>query len=271
MKDNRFNLYGLLEQLSTKQLDEMLQTELQKEAVDENAIRVILRVLRERETEMPVEVNEAAENAWVKYSAQSAQYHAKKWGWAWRAATVTVILGAILLIAPTTANAERIFGMLTRWTDSILEFFDPNDKDTNSVEYEYKTDNPGLQQVYDVVVELGVTDPVVPMWIPERYELVECKTTLTSRKKCVVSNFSNGQESIIIQFDVYQDRTARTYPKSENNIELYEFAGVAHTAIKNHELWTVIWSRDYVECFIIIDCQEDVLLKILRSIYDGGV
>ena len=109
MKDNRFNLYGLLEQLSTKQLDEMLQTELQKEAVDENAIRVILRVLRERETEMPVEVNEAAENAWVKYSAQSAQYHAKKWGWAWRAATVTVILGAILLIAPTTANAERIF------------------------------------------------------------------------------------------------------------------------------------------------------------------
>ena len=30
MKDNQFNLYGLLERLSTEQLDEMLQTELQK-------------------------------------------------------------------------------------------------------------------------------------------------------------------------------------------------------------------------------------------------
>lgn len=272
MKDNQFNLYGLLEQLSTEQLDEMLQTELQKEAIDENAVRVILRVLQEREAEMPVEVDEAAEQAWEKYSAPSVPlYPAKKWGWAWRAATVVVVIGAMLLIAPTTASAERIQGMLARWTNSILEFFDPNDKDTNSVEYEFKTDNPGLQQVFDAVVELGVTDPVVPMWIPEGYELVECKIISTSRKKSVLGNFTSGQEFFVVQFDVYQDKVARTHPKSENNTESYEYAGVVHNAYKNYELWTVVWSRNCVECFITIDCQEDILLKILRSIYDGGI
>lgn len=272
MKDNQFNLYGLLERLSTEQLDEMLQTELQKETVDENAIRVILRVLREREAEMPVEVDEAAEQAWAKYSAPSvSQYPAKKWGWAWRAATVAVVLGAMLLIAPTTANAERIQDILTRWTESVLEFFDPSDKDTNSVEYEFKTDKPGLQQVYDAVVELGVTDPVVPMWIPEGFELEEIEEGKTSQKDSIVAYFTNGQDSLIIEFDVYQDRIARTYQKDEQNVETFEYAGIEHKTIKNYELWTVIWSRDFVECFIAIDCQEDTLLKILRSIYDGGV
>ena len=39
MKDKQINLYGLLEQLPTEQLDEMLQGELQKETLDEDAIR----------------------------------------------------------------------------------------------------------------------------------------------------------------------------------------------------------------------------------------
>lgn len=273
MKDNQINLYGLLERLPTEQLDEMLQAELQKEAVDENAVRVILRVLREREAEMPVEVDEAAERAWAQYSAETPLVHhsVKNWGWVWRVATVAAILGAVLLVAPTTANAERVFGMLTRWTDSILEFFDPNDKDTNSVVYEFKTDNPGLQQVYDAVVELGVTDPVVPMWIPEGYEFLECKMTSTPRKKSVVYNFSSGQDFFVIQLDVHEDQVARMYQKNDGNVETYEYNGVAHMVIKNQDLWTVIWSRDYVECFITINCQKDVLQKILRSIYDGGV
>ena len=271
MKDNQFNLYGLLERLSTEQLDEMLQTELQKETVDENAIRVILRVLREREAEMPVEVDEAAEQAWAKYSAPSvSQYPAKKWGWAWRAATVAVVLGAMLLIAPTTANAERIQDILTRWTESVLEFFDPSDKDTNSVEYEFKTDNPGLQQVYDAVVELGVTDPVVPMWIPEGYELVEIKVGKTSKKNSVIVTFYDMQGYLLFEFDVYQDRIARTYQKNGSNVKVYEYAGVVHTAIKNYDLWTVIWPKDYVECFMTINCQEDIMKRILQSIYYGG-
>lgn len=272
MKDNQINLYGLLEQLPTEQLDEMLQTELQKESVDENAVRVILRVLREREAETPVEVDEKVEQAWAQYSAPSmSQYPVRKWGWAWRAATVAVILGAMLLIAPTTANAERIQGMLTRWTNSILEFFDPDDKDTNSVEYEFKTDNPGLQQVYDAVLELGVTDPVVPMWIPEGYELVEIKVGETSRKNNLVANFVSGQSFFVIAFEFYKDDTAHIYQKDETSVGIYEYNSVIHQLFRNNEFWTAIWTRENIECFITIDCQEDILIKIIQSIYDGGV
>lgn len=272
MKDNQINLYGLLERLPTEQLDEMLQAELQQEVVDENAVRVILRVLRGREAEMPVEVDEAAENAWAKYSAQSvAQYPTKKWGWAWRAATVVVVIGAMLLIAPTTANAERIFGLLTRWTDSILEFFDPNDKDTNSVVYEFKTDNPGLQQVYDAVVKLGMTDPVVPMWIPEGFDLVEIEEKRTPKKKSLFASFYNGQGYLIFEIDLYDEIASHTYQKDDTSVELFEHSGIDHQILKNKELWVAIWRRDYIECSITIDCQKDILFKILQSIYDGGI
>ena len=271
MKDNQVNLYGLLEKLSTEQLDEMLQTELQEESVDENAVRVILRVLREREAGLRVEVDEAAQKAWAQYSKeQSVTQPAGKWGWARRAAAVAAILAVVLLIAPTTANAERIYGMLTRWTDSIFEFFDPSDKDTNSVEYEFRTDHAGLQQVYDTVVELGVTDPVVPMWIPEEYELTEIKKIDTPRKKFLSVNFYNGHKHLVYELDLYDENASRVYPKDEENVEHYEYAGVTHQAIRNFDLWTVIWSRGPVECFITVDCQEDILQRILQSIYYGG-
>ena len=50
-------------------------------------------------------------------------------------------------------------------------------------EYVFETDHPGLQQIYDAVVEMGVTEPVVPMWVPEGYDLVEYKAEDYNQEK----------------------------------------------------------------------------------------
>lgn len=266
MKDNQNNLYGLFEQVSTQQLDAMLQAELQKEQVDGDAVRVILRVLREREREMPVEVDEATEQAWQKYLRDTERPVRKK-GWVLRAAAMAAVLCIVLLIAPLTANAERIYGMLTRWTDSIFEFFDPNDKNTNSVEYEFRTDNPGLQQVYDAVVELGVKDPVVPMWLPEGFELVDFKVIEMPRNKGVSSFFANGEAAAVFRLVIYEDNTPRSYHKDESYVTAHEYHGVSHKILNNNDSWTVIWVHDAIECILSVDCQEDMLYKVIHSIY----
>ena len=43
--------------------------------------------------------------------------------------------------------------------------------------------------------------------------------------------------------------------------------GVIHNLFRNEELWTVVWTRDNVECSVFIDCQEDALRRVLESIY----
>ena len=42
---NTTGLRGMIEQMSTEQLDEMLLHELEKESVDESAVRLIMEVL----------------------------------------------------------------------------------------------------------------------------------------------------------------------------------------------------------------------------------
>lgn len=269
MKDNQNNLYGLLEQIPTQQLDGMLQAELQKEQVDGDAVRVILRVLRERERGTPVEVDEVTEQAWQKYLRDTSALQApvRKRSRVLRAAAMAAALCVILLMGPLTANAESFYDLLVRWTDSVMEFLVPSSLRPNETAYEFKTDNDGLQEVYEAVVELGITDPVVPMWLPEGFELVECKISDTSRKKGIAATFLDDTSCFLFQADVYSSGTSRAYHKDDVSAVAREINGITHTILQNEGRWIVVWSAESVECLIGVECQEEILYEILESIY----
>lgn len=269
--NNKNNLFELLEQLPTEELDRMLQSELQKEPVDGDAVRMILRVLKKQDGEQETAIDAATQKAWEKYQEDIMQPQRKltpKKNWLLRIAAAAAVLCLVLLAAPQDAEAESFIGMITRWTDSIFEFFDPRDRDTNPLEYEFKTDHPGLQQVYDTVVEMGVTDPVVPMWLPEGFELISQEFEETRRKRALAFKFQSGQENLIVQIDICDSEVPRTYHKDESYIGTYEKEGIVHTIMKNHNIWITIWSVGDAECFITANCQEDEFYRILESIYE---
>ena len=53
---NTTGLRGVIEQMSTEQLDEMLQHELEKESVDESAVHLIMEVLEKRDQDIGLQV-----------------------------------------------------------------------------------------------------------------------------------------------------------------------------------------------------------------------
>ena len=269
--NNKNNLFELLEQLSTEELDRMLQNELQKEPVDGDAVRMILRVLRKQDEEQEAEIDAASQKAWEKYLRETKLQERKpveKKNWMLRIAAAAAVLCLVLLVTPQDAEAESFIGMITRWTDSIFEFFDPKDTRRNPVEYEFKTDHPGLQQVYDTVVEMGVTDPVVPMWIPEGFELVKREVEKTDKKTSLIFGFKAENQDLVIQIDVYDSKVPRTYHKDEFYVETFEKRGNEHTFLRNNERWMSIWSIDNGECFLTTNCQEDIFHQIITSIYE---
>ena len=156
---------------------------------------------------------------------------------------------------------------LARLTDSIVEFFSPGMANDNIKEYVFETDNPGLQQVYDAVVGLGVTEPVVPMWLPEGYELVECKVVETSHKQGIAASFQNEQRYIAYRIDIHGVDVSHEYHWGGDIIAEYECAGIRHTIMRNNDRWVVTWFTDNIECSFTLDCQEDTLYNILKSIY----
>ncbi len=264
---NNTSLRESLERLSTPELDAMLRAELEKEPPDEYAVRLILKVLREREADYPVETNEQIDKAWREYEKKTAPSQTNFRTPLLKVAVILLVCGLLLFTLPQEASAGSFFDRIAAWTESIFELFSPSDSGKVQKEYAFQTDHPGLQELYDTVTELGVTVPVVPMWLDSAYILEKCKVTETPIATRITATFLCENEETVFEFNIFSQNVAAEYHKDEPDAEKYERNGVVHNLFHNDGLWMVVWTRDNIECFLTIDCQEDTLHQILDSIY----
>lgn len=263
-------LREMLNRMPTEQLDKMLQAELEQENPDPISVRMLLGILEEQEKEHPVAMNARQKQALTIYQSRMEKKPKRLPRILLQASSLALVLLILISLVPQEARAETFWERLERWTIEVVEFFSPSDNKGRLVDYQFQTENPGLRQVYDAVVELGVTDPVVPMWLPEGYELVECKASTASRKNGVHALFSNGSNNFIFKVDIYTTDAAHKFYKVDTTENYYEAGGVHHDIVQNNGRYTVIWSQENRECSIAVDCQEDILYRILKSIYTNG-
>lgn len=263
-------LRAALERMDTPQLDEMLLEELRKDEPNGELIRLISNVLRERDRDKIPEIDDHIRQAWEQYQQKRQPIHTKPkpiTGFLLKAASVLLVLFTLLAIMPQEANAMNFFERFIAWTEDVFSLISPAESRQQAEAYVFRTENPGLQEVYDKVVELGVTVPVVPMWIPEGYELTECKITETlSGTYLSASFFLNGKE-LVYQLNVYSDNITSKYYKDGTDIRIEEKDGIKYTIVCNEELSVAIWSTENLECTISLDCPEEILIRIIDAIY----
>ena len=268
--DNKAALWEMLERMETQELDTMLQEELRSKNPNGELIRHISSILKKRDQDMMPEVDANVQQAWEQYQRKTAMIHKKPKIWnsfLVKAASLVLVIITLVAFLPQRAEAANIFERFVAWTEEVFSFINPADEAAPGEEYIFLTDQPGLQEVYEKVVELGVTVPVVPGWLPEGYELLECALVETPTKKMVTAVFANGNAAAVYELNVYADNTTSSYYKDGEVIRETEKYGITHTILRNADLLVATWTIDNIECFVSIDCQEDTLLQILESIY----
>lgn len=273
MNNSQTLLWSMLSEQSTEQLDERLAQELHRETVDEDAVRTILAVLRDREKDERVEVTPEIRQAWEKYQVDSKAIQGSKAkgrkvpGWGMRAASIGIVLLLLFAAIPQQAQAENFWEKLVRWTDSVFELFTPHAREAVQEEYVFQTKNPGLQQMYNKVVGMGISEPVVPMWLPDGYELVNYEQKTIPFSEYISYVFCDGSNEIILDVNIYSSTEAIQYQKDKSEVDLFEYQGTEFYIFHNLGERTVTWTKDNIVCCFTLDCQEDVFYKILKSIY----
>ena len=267
---NMPDLRNQWEPLSTPELEAMLQAELDRKTPDEEKVILLLHILEDRERESPLELSLKEAEAWQRYKQKVMSRQGKRRlppRWLSVAASLVLIVAILFSVVPQQAEAESFWQMLQRMTSSIMEYISPRERlvDTES-NYVFQTDNPGLQQVYDAVVELGVTEPVVPMWLPEDYKLSNIETYNTPMLNSVWVTFLNGNSEMVYKLDVYNGEPAHQYYKDDTHYEKYEQNGTVYYIMRNNSRWTAVWTKENIECSIALDCEEETLRRILMSI-----
>ena len=259
-----------LKQLSSQDLEDMFRAEARKDPPDYDLLLTILHILEERNAEAAVELTPEEESVWKNYQKRvksRAGKPAKPWAQVLRIACMLLIIGVLFCVIPQTAEADGFWDRIARWSADFFEFFNPYSVEKPKEEYVFQTDNPGLRQVYDAVVELGITDPVVPMWLPEGYELVEYETNIDFDRSYVCVLLSDEENEIVLKFILLNCNINNQYMKDQQEVSIVEIYGQRYNILRNEGKWVVIWSEDNRECAFTIDCQEDTLHKILKSIY----
>lgn len=261
---NNESLRKTLEQLPTPRLDEMLHAELEKELPDGDTVRLLLKILRDREAGYPVQINSQMRKAWKTYQRKTARAGRGGKASLLKVASILLLCGLLLLGLPREATADSFFQRIHAWTDSFFQLFS---REEEAKAYTFQTDNPGLQELYDTITELGVTVPAVPMWLDKPYELEYCKKIITPSNAKVTARFLYGEQETVIEFNIYSDNITREYHKNNTEAMKYENNGIAHYLFQNDTSWMIVWTRDNIECSIFIECQEESLYRILDSIY----
>lgn len=269
MLDKEFSLRNELEQLPSERLRGMLQAETAKAVPDDELVLAILHLLEDREPDELAPGSAREEAAWQQFRkrVRARKRRTRFFGKCLASAAVLLLVVGLLMAAiPQQAEADGLWNRIARWTEEFFGFF-REEEAFRLEEYQFRTDHPGLQQLYDTVVELGVTEPVVPMWLPEGYTLEEITNVSLSNKKLLVARFTKAKKTITYQLSLLQLDISEQYMKDKTPVSTYERYNTAYNIIRNNDTWVVAWTKDNIECSIAVDCQEEVLYEIIESIY----
>lgn len=259
---------GDLEKLPTAELDALLHKELDKEDLNSELILTISNILEGRESNIPIPDDEHVQKAWEKYQFSHQSIPIKRRPirpWIHKAVAVAAILCIVIFCAPAAISAGNIDELIGYWSNNIFKFFDPTHTPPTTSEYNYETDHPGLQQIYDAVLEMGVEKPALFTQLDQAYELAELKKS-TSPNECLVTGVLYKQDSCISVIIRNIGEGICEYPKDEE-VMVREVNGMQCYVFTNEDCWIAVWSRGGTEYSIAIDTNINDLYTIIDSVY----
>ena len=182
---------------------------------------------------------------------------------------VAAVLAIVLFLAVgTSITAEAlqidIWGKFATWTKEIFQFNDtpqgttaPNPEKDNNME---------LKSLQDALVQAGVSEKLVPIWMPEGYTSKDLKVKSSPRVLNINAIYENNGSELVINIRQTVGIPAHQIEKSEDLLEVYVVDGVEYYIFSNNTSLQAAWSIGEFECFITGKITLEEMKKMIDSI-----
>ena len=293
------NKYAYLDQLSTRELREILRADIDSpESGDDEAIFYILEVMERREREHPSDASSDLDRCWNDFQTlyhtpegagrslyptedpkeetpQVSAHGRRRVRWVVLAAVVALLV--VSLTVPV-AGFANLFEMIGTWT--AQQFTTISSKEGPGG---YTEDFEGAQifeenvgdELRQVLAEYGITEAVVPTWMPEGFKIqgeVFVEEMAASKQLHLFAVYSNGTDSVSISITKHGSKAeSKIYEKTVEQPESYVAGGVKYYLFRSSDnliSWSAICYNGNLECILNTTLSESVLKQIIDSIYE---
>ena len=277
-----------LEEWSDEQLRQMLLAQMEAEEVDVELVRSITAILASREEEKGHEIDEHAayETFQQEYAGPPALFpeasastetavkgtpvlrHHRPHRFI-KAAIVAAVIMALFLGTTIVANASGLdlWGIITRWTKDVFGI-----RGESSYSSTYHQDELDVfYHLRTALAEHGVSQSVVPNYLPEGYSFRDLTTDTTFEGSFIRCVMGNGDNEIILRYLISNtERPTRYYMKDDVVPEVYSSGNIEHYIMTNEQEYIVSWNVDNILCDISGLLNYDDAILMIDSIYEGG-
>jgi hypothetical protein len=300
-ENNQTNKYAYLSRLSTKELEAILRADAESpNALNDEAISYILEVIEQREHEHPSGSFPDIDSSWKEFQTiyntpegadqslypseeedvlhtKPMQAEARQRRILRRPLLVAAII--VLLIASLTipvAGYGNLLEMIGSWTADQFTFITSGyRKDSGPVETDADKEESSDPQIgaelRQVLQEYGITESVVPNWLPDGFKLIDDVSVQEYPNFEMLEFFAyyeSGEDSCTLYITKVGDSSqSRIYEKTSDSPKIYVAGDTEHYIIPNTDSTIAAWYVDDLECSINTTLSESELKRVIDSIY----
>jgi len=175
----------------------------------------------------------------------------------------------VLLLGSVSAQAFGfdLFGALARWTAEIFHI------GSDEVPHAAITLRPlaeGESAQYDSLQEavdaFGITEPIVPTWVPERFELMNVTASNREEKIFICAEYLCGEDFLQISYNEIEANSV-TVEKGDESVKSHSFGNIQHYLVSDLGRTKAVWQNGILDSRIAGNVTEEEMIQMIDSVY----
>lgn len=191
------------------------------------------------------------------------------------AAAAAVICALAIMVTAQAAGVD-VFGAMARWTEDVFSFGPvapdsqvSDDPVQETVGPEAEIPDTGFASLQEAFDAYGMTEVHEPGWLPEGYALdgVDVLAVDDPFLRSFEAAYTDGEGIIGIGIASYEGEPATQVQKIGGPVESVEKNGIVFYHVENSVGRTIAWYSDQYEYYLSGDVGDDILWKVVESMF----
>ena len=219
-----------------------------------------LRRFHERLAVRNVDKDDSAARSFKTSLSQRPKRNARK---------IALIAAVLIVVLATTAQAFHwdLFGLVARWTSEILHL------GTETVEYAQIAQNPlakdeerAYDSVQDMLDDFGVTAPLVPAWVPERFGEPSISAANLWTGLSLYMAYQTQEGFLIFQAVEIQPKGVLDVERDSSDMQMSHINGRNYYFFSDVNAEKAVWQNGAFECRVSGSVTREEMKQIVSSI-----